>query len=1236
MASSSRQGIVDEEDGSNIWFLTERSIDFDTMQHLMASPWQPGNGMFVKELKTTRFLFQFHHEIDIQSVIERSPWTFNKFLLVFPRPKPGENPRLVELNEVDLWVQLHDLQLGFRTATMAKDVGNNIRKFVEADEKNFMGLWRDFLWVRVTINVSKPLKRRMRLQNNVGIEFWTNFKYEHLPTFFLYVGLWDTLTNSILGDSMLQMKGSDGTVNATSYFESNNCDEGENRGQGSRNKEVVIGQNSESKIGEIGGWTDVDCGQNNAINVDEDCLMVVDSKRHRTEMGLGPTTIMSLLSWNCHGLGNPWTLQFLKDIVIQKKPNFVFLCETLCRRDQVEKVRVSLGFDGMVVVYVKGKSGGIALLWRHEEEVSLIRFVDNYIDVEVTVVGQLKWRFTGLYGKPNRSKRKATWDLLRTLAAASNLPWCVMEDLNNVVSHNDKQGGNRYPDFLIQGFQQALAESGLQDMDLCGYPFTWERGRGTNSWIEVRLDRGSKQLWLQDGDNNNKFFHASASARRRNNSIKRLKNSSVHWVDWKSGLIDVMINYFINVFASAHTDWREVIAAVQSRVTTAQNEDLLQPVTFEEVRKALFQMHPDKSPRPDGMTPGSFQRCWSVVEGKKRKRWVHGSQIRYEKAYDRLEWGSVSFSIVHGGHEIGPIEASRGIRQGDPLSPYLFILYVEGFSSLLRSYEQSGLLTGCKIACQAPIISHMLIADDNYIYYKATKKEAYNIKELLHTFEQTSGQKINFLKSSVFYSCNTNTGFRDTICDFLGIFESDENGSYLGLPYSIVRNKNAILGFLKDKLRKRINGWEGRLLSRAGKEVLLKSVAQAPMSVFLLPVDTCKELERLMAKFWWSTGSTQTRSTSWMSWSRMCRHKHAGGLGFRDFRDFNMALLGKQGWRRSIFEAKDMLISGVCRSIGSGESVSILNDLWLPDASPFVMSNHPALINQSKFENDGGYMVNNAYRHLQVLKGAWPAAQPKNLWHTLWSLKVPPKVCNFLWRAASVVVNRVKNDEMEELVMVAWAIWRASNEVVWQQESSNAASIVTSARSSLDQYKIAQERRGYSLSHLVDDGNKSEQWSKSTGNKIKVNVDGALFVEEGRFGLGCSARDSNGRLVEAFTLGKLGLVQPEMAEIIGIKETLSWIDRHDWQNVVLETDSLPCVQAIKSNIPMLSQFELLVLDVRELLLSLNYVDMCFVKRSVNKAAHYLAMSSYFSSGRALQLEDCSSEVCSIVLNDCYL
>ncbi|XP_030497973.2 uncharacterized protein LOC115713626 [Cannabis sativa] len=73
-----------------------------------------------------------------------------------------------------------------------------------------------------------------------------------------------------------------------------------------------------------------------------------------------------------------------------------------------------------------------------------------------------------------------------------------MGDMNNVCAHEDKMGGNRYPDFLINGFQQALNDSGLQDTELYGYPFTWERGRGTSSWIEVCLDRGLADLaWLQ-------------------------------------------------------------------------------------------------------------------------------------------------------------------------------------------------------------------------------------------------------------------------------------------------------------------------------------------------------------------------------------------------------------------------------------------------------------------------------------------------------------------------------------------------------------------------------------------------------------------------------------------------------------------------------------------------------------------------------------------------------------------
>lgn len=83
---------------------------------------------------------------------------------------------------------------------------------------------------------------------------------------------------------------------------------------------------------------------------------------------------------------------------------------------------------------------------------------------------------------------------------------------------------------------------------------------------------------------------------------------------------------------------------------------------------------------------------------------------------------------------------------------------------------------------------------------------------------------------------------------------------------------------------------------------------------------------------------------------------------------------------------------------------------------------------------------------------------------------------------------------------------------------------------------------------------------------------GVIFEADGWFGMGCLARDGTGRLMEAFMLEKVGKVQPEIAETIGIKEALSWIDRHSWSNVFMETDSLVCVQAINSTMFMPSHF----------------------------------------------------------------
>ncbi|KAK1379299.1 Endonuclease/exonuclease/phosphatase family protein [Heracleum sosnowskyi] len=198
---------------------------------------------------------------------------------------------------------------------------------------------------------------------------------------------------------------------------------------------------------------------------------------------------MSIISWNCQGMGPPWKLQFLQDVIRQQRPAFVFLCETLSNKKKMEWVRTRIGFQGMIVVEAKGRSGGLSLLWKDQDQVPLLSVSDNHIDVCVSVDGVQAWRLKGFYGEPDRSKRRRTWELLKNLSRDSNLSWCTIGDMNNILSKTDKKGGDSYPQWLIEGFNETLVEAGLKDIDLYGHAFTWERGRSTDSWIEIRLDR---------------------------------------------------------------------------------------------------------------------------------------------------------------------------------------------------------------------------------------------------------------------------------------------------------------------------------------------------------------------------------------------------------------------------------------------------------------------------------------------------------------------------------------------------------------------------------------------------------------------------------------------------------------------------------------------------------------------------------------------------------------------------
>ncbi|XP_019184178.1 PREDICTED: uncharacterized protein LOC109179063 [Ipomoea nil] len=198
---------------------------------------------------------------------------------------------------------------------------------------------------------------------------------------------------------------------------------------------------------------------------------------------------MSVLSWNCRGLGSKPTVRELLSLVTKQLPMFVFISETKSIKAAVERVRIRMGFEGLFVVDKVGRGGGLALFWRERDMATLLGYSGNHIDVLVNLPGQEPWRLTCFYGFPDQVDRHLSWDLLRDLKVRSRLPWAVIRDFNDLASHTEKWGGSVHSDRLIRGFNAALRDCGLNDMGMEGHEFTWEKGKGTERWVQERLDR---------------------------------------------------------------------------------------------------------------------------------------------------------------------------------------------------------------------------------------------------------------------------------------------------------------------------------------------------------------------------------------------------------------------------------------------------------------------------------------------------------------------------------------------------------------------------------------------------------------------------------------------------------------------------------------------------------------------------------------------------------------------------
>jgi hypothetical protein len=163
--------------------------------------------------------------------------------------------------------------------------------------------------------------------------------------------------------------------------------------------------------------------------------------------------------------------------------------------------------------------------------------------------------------------------------------------------------------------------------------------------------------------------------------------------------------------------------------------------------------------------------------------------------------------------KVVPIIPGRGLRQRDPLSPYLFILVTEGMSALVKHEVAQGDLHGVQICRGPPTVSHLLFTDDCFLFCRSDLDETNQLMQILKIYEEATGQEINLTKSEVFFSRNLSIAAQEDLARIMGVRHVLRTGNSLGLPSMIGRKKKDIFAYVKDRIWRRINSCCGRALS---------------------------------------------------------------------------------------------------------------------------------------------------------------------------------------------------------------------------------------------------------------------------------------------------------------------------------------------------------------------------------------------------------------------------------------
>ncbi|MFS8023979.1 putative RNA-directed DNA polymerase [Helianthus anomalus] len=349
----------------------------------------------------------------------------------------------------------------------------------------------------------------------------------------------------------------------------------------------------------------------------------------------------------------------------------------------------------------------------------------------------------------------------------------------------------------------------------------------------------------------------------------------------------------------------------------------------------------------------------TIACAKKKKDKLLIFKVDFAKAYDTLNWkflflmmehmnfrerwinwmkgclGSGSGSILVNGSPTAEFKYKRRLKQGDPISPFLFIIAMEVIGLFMNRAMDAGLFEGFQLPNGGPILSHLCYADDVLFIGKWTAHNVVTLNRLLRWLYLVSGLKVNLQKSKL-YGFGVSEAEKSSFASILKCEVGQTPFSYLGIPIGVNMKRAKFWDPVINKIKSKLSKWKARYLSFAGRVSLAKSVlGSIPsyfLSLFAAPKCVLNKLEKIRRDFVWGF-SDSNKKCRWVRWERMQKSKKIGGIGIGSIKDFNYAMLVKWWWR---FKSNPnqlwaKVISSVHNSSSSNHLIPVkksINGVW--------------------------------------------------------------------------------------------------------------------------------------------------------------------------------------------------------------------------------------------------------------------------------------------------------------------